>query len=85
MKVLGLSGVKDTYVGDSMIRGVSGGQKRRVTLGEMAVTPNVVSFYDCISNGLDSKTTFEIIRALLMISHTYQTTEDVALLQVSID
>ena len=35
MTVLGLSGCKDVYVGDAMIRGVSGGQKRRVTVGEM--------------------------------------------------
>jgi ABC-type multidrug transport system ATPase subunit len=33
--VLGLNSCKDTYVGSAMIRGVSGGQKRRVTLGEM--------------------------------------------------
>lgn len=32
---LGLTDVKDTYVGDSDIRGVSGGQRRRVTVGEV--------------------------------------------------
>ena len=32
---LGLAGVKDTFVGDSTVRGVSGGQRRRVTVGEM--------------------------------------------------
>ena len=35
MKILGLYGVKNTYVGDGVIRGISGGQKRRVTMGEM--------------------------------------------------
>ena len=39
----GLKGCKDTYVGDGMIRGVSGGQKRRVTVGEMVVLPRPVS------------------------------------------
>lgn len=34
---LGLSHVKDTFVGNEQIRGVSGGQRRRVTLGEMIV------------------------------------------------
>jgi ABC-type multidrug transport system ATPase subunit len=32
---LGLSEVKDTYVGNTDIRGVSGGQRRRVTVGEV--------------------------------------------------
>ena len=35
MKILGLYGVKNTSVGDGVIRGISGGQKRRVTMGEM--------------------------------------------------
>jgi ABC-type transport system involved in cytochrome c biogenesis ATPase subunit len=39
---LGLRSCKDTYVGNQMIRGVSGGQKRRVTLGEIVVCPRPV-------------------------------------------
>ena len=35
LEALGLSHVKDTVVGDENLRGVSGGQKRRVTFGEM--------------------------------------------------
>ena len=32
---LGLTEVKDTFVGDTNVRGVSGGQRRRVTVGEV--------------------------------------------------
>ncbi|KAF0684231.1 hypothetical protein As57867_023712, partial [Aphanomyces stellatus] len=35
ISVLGLTECADTMIGDAMVRGVSGGQKRRVTLGEM--------------------------------------------------
>ena len=35
LEALGLTYVKDTFVGDESVRGVSGGQKRRVTLGEV--------------------------------------------------
>ena len=83
MKVLGLYGVKNTYVGDGAIRGISGGQKRRVTLGEMLVTPRRMAFMDSISNGLDSATTFDIIRCLRASSHIFQNTCAIALLQVS--
>ena len=38
LEVLGLARVKDTFVGDqSTVRGVSGGEKKRVTLAEMLV------------------------------------------------
>lgn len=33
LKFLGLEGCKDTMVGNEMIKGISGGQKRRVTVG----------------------------------------------------
>lgn len=35
MDALGLTNVADTVVGDENLRGISGGQKRRVTVGEM--------------------------------------------------
>ena len=42
----------DTVVGDAMLRGISGGQKKRVTSAEMLVGPKKVLFLDEISTGL---------------------------------
>ncbi|PON56001.1 hypothetical protein TorRG33x02_297670, partial [Trema orientale] len=39
LKILGLEICADTIVGDVMRRGISGGQKKRVTIGEMLVGP----------------------------------------------
>lgn len=80
--LIGLEGCKNTYVGDGTIRGVSGGQKRRVTLGEMFVTPRRVKMMDSISNGLDSATTFDIVKSIRGFVTTFSTTSVVSLLQV---
>lgn len=33
LQILGIEGCADTIIGNDMIRGISGGQKRRVTTG----------------------------------------------------
>ena len=80
--MLGLYECSDTLVGDGMIRGVSGGQKRRVTLGEMLVAPRSIKFLDAISNGLDAATTYDIIQSLKFVSNAYGFTTVISLLQV---
>ena len=55
-RLAGLDHVRETVVGNADIRGVSGGQKRRVKMLEMAVGSDVTVFFlDEITNGkLDS-------------------------------
>ncbi|KAL0437009.1 UNVERIFIED_CONTAM: Pleiotropic drug resistance protein 2 [Sesamum radiatum] len=62
LKILGLDICADIMVGDDMRRGISGGQKKRVTTGEMLVGPAKAFFMDEISTGLDSSTTFQIVK-----------------------
>nr|CAB3492357.1 unnamed protein product [Digitaria exilis] len=61
LKVLGLDICADIIIGDEMIRGISGGQKKRVTTGEMLTGPARALFMDEISTGLDSSSTFQIV------------------------
>ncbi|KAE8678601.1 Pleiotropic drug resistance protein 12 [Hibiscus syriacus] len=81
LKLLGLDICKDTIVGDEMHRGVSGGQKKRVTTGEMIVGPTKTLFMDEISTGLDSSTTYQIVKCLQQIVHLTEATIFVSLLQ----
>ncbi|KAJ6827321.1 putative ABC transporter G family member 39 [Iris pallida] len=81
LKILGLDICADTMVGDAMIRGISGGQKKRVTTGEMLVGPAKALFMDEISTGLDSSTTFQIINSLRQSVHILGGTAVIALLQ----
>ncbi|KAK7325201.1 hypothetical protein VNO77_29359 [Canavalia gladiata] len=42
LKILGLDICADTMVGDEMLRGISGGQRKRVTTGEMLIPVTIV-------------------------------------------
>ncbi|XP_034687784.1 ABC transporter G family member 31 isoform X2 [Vitis riparia] len=81
LKVLGLDVCSETIVGNDMLRGVSGGQKRRVTTGEMIVGPRKTLFMDEISTGLDSSTTFQIVKCIGNFVHQMDSTVLMALLQ----
>ncbi|KAE8680794.1 Pleiotropic drug resistance protein 3 [Hibiscus syriacus] len=81
LKVLGLEVCADTMVGDEMSRGISGGQKKRVTTGEMMVGPANALFMDEISTGLDSSTTFQIVNCLKQSVHILNGTAVISLLQ----
>ncbi|KAI4363745.1 hypothetical protein MLD38_019921 [Melastoma candidum] len=81
LKILGLDTCADTIAGDAMIRGISGGQKRRLTTGEMIVGPARVLLMDGISTGLDTSTTFQIITCLQQLAHLTESTIMVSLLQ----
>ncbi|XWS73072.1 hypothetical protein CRYUN_Cryun02cG0094200 [Craigia yunnanensis] len=81
LKILGLEVCADTMVGDEMVRGISGGQRKRVTTGEMLVGPSRALFMDEISTGLDSSTTFQIVNSLRQSIHILNGTALISLLQ----
>ncbi|KAI6694833.1 hypothetical protein NL676_022543 [Syzygium grande] len=81
LEILGLEVCADTMVGDEMLRGISGGQRKRVTTGEMLVGPAEVLLMDEISTGLDSSTTYQIINSLKQFIHILDGTAVVSLLQ----
>ncbi|CAH1430816.1 unnamed protein product [Lactuca virosa] len=81
LKILGLDICADIMVGNEMRRGISGGQKKRVTTGEMLVGPAKVFFMDEISTGLDSSTTYQIVTYMKQMVHIMDVTMIVSLLQ----
>ncbi|CAJ1343806.1 unnamed protein product [Effrenium voratum] len=61
---LGLQKCADTFVGDDMIRGISGGEKKRTCVGiELIMKPKLV-FLDEPTSGLDSYAAHNVIRRL---------------------
>ena len=83
LEALGLDHVGDTFVGDQNVRGVSGGQRRRVTLGEMLMDSNPIICGDEISTGLDAASTFDIVQTLVLFAKTQKHVRVISLLQPS--
>ncbi|XP_028795052.1 pleiotropic drug resistance protein 1 [Neltuma alba] len=81
LKILGLEVCADTIVGNAMLRGISGGQRKRVTTGEMMVGPARALLMDEISTGLDSSTTYQIVNSIKQYVHILKGTSVISLLQ----
>jgi ABC-type multidrug transport system ATPase subunit len=80
---LGLETCQGTVIGNEMLRGVSGGEKKRVTLGEMSFGLRPAAFMDEISTGLDASATFDIIKANRKMAEQMRATLVISLLQPS--
>ncbi|KAI9983650.1 hypothetical protein PInf_007716 [Phytophthora infestans] len=83
LQQLGLKNCQDTIVGDAMTRGICGGERKRVTTGEMEFGMKYVSLMDEISTGLDSAATYDIISTQRSIAHKLHKNIVIALLQPS--
>ncbi|RQM23741.1 hypothetical protein B5M09_006681 [Aphanomyces astaci] len=79
--MLGLTGCQHTLVGDDLVRGVSGGQRRRVTLGEMLTGRSPVLLLDEYTTGLDTTVATDITQKLRDMCTALQYTAVAALLQ----
>lgn len=61
---LGLTKCKDSIIGGPLLRGISGGERKRVSIGqEMLINPSLL-FLDEPTSGLDSTTALRIVSTL---------------------
>jgi ABC-type multidrug transport system ATPase subunit/ABC-type multidrug transport system permease subunit len=81
LRVLGLSRCQRTIVGNALLRGISGGEKKRLTTAEMTGGQVNVLLMDSISTGLDSAATFDICKTLSVCTRALQANIVVCLLQ----
>ncbi|KAK9476559.1 ABC-2 type transporter-domain-containing protein [Lipomyces japonicus] len=85
MAMLGLSHTINTKVGDDFVRGVSGGERKRVSIAEAMLGGAPLQCWDNSTRGLDSATALTFIRNLKLFSNTVHTTSLVSLYQASQD
>ena len=82
-KVFGISHVMDTLVGNEHIRGVSGGERKRVSIIETLATDGVVVAWDGSTRGLDAAATVDYARSLRILTDVSRKATIVSLYQVS--
>ncbi|KAL9608619.1 MAG: hypothetical protein Q9167_006562 [Letrouitia subvulpina] len=72
LSAFGLQEQAHTVVGTPIRRGISGGQKRRLSIASQLITGPKVLFLDEPTSGLDSKASFEVIRYLKNVTRTHK-------------
>ena len=69
LTVLDLVHIRDSVVGGALVRGVSGGQRKRVSVGMELVIQPVLLFLDEPTSGLDSTTSVNLCTSLRHIAN----------------
>ncbi|EEB09101.1 brefeldin A resistance protein [Schizosaccharomyces japonicus yFS275] len=82
-RTLGLSHTYKTKVGNDFIRGVSGGERKRVSIGESLSSRASVVCWDNSTRGLDASTALEFVEALRALSAVLKVTSFVTVYQAS--
>lgn len=59
---------KDTYIGNAELKGLSGGERKRVSIGMELVSNPSILFLDEPTSGLDSQTSFKIVSLIKKIA-----------------
>ncbi|KAH9077823.1 ABC-2 type transporter-domain-containing protein [Lactarius deliciosus] len=80
---LGLRHVKNTPVGDAALRGVSGGEKKRVSICEALTLRSRITAWDNSTRGLDASTALEFVRALRIATDVAHTSTIVSIYQAA--
>lgn len=81
MAVFGISHTVDTMVGNNLVRGVSGGERKRVTICEAALSGAPLQCWDNSTRGLDSANAIEFCKALRLETDIFNSTACVSIYQ----
>jgi len=80
-KLMWIEHTMGTKVGDEYVRGVSGGEKKRVSIAEAMITRASVQGWDNSSKGLDASTALEYVQSLRTLTNMAKVSTAVSLYQ----
>lgn len=83
LRMFNIEHTRNTVVGDRFIRGISGGERKRVSIAEMMITGGSVCSHDNTTRGLDASTALDYTKSLRILTNIYNTTTFVSLYQAS--
>ncbi|KAI0383501.1 ABC-2 type transporter-domain-containing protein [Hypomontagnella monticulosa] len=83
MAIFGISHTVNTRLGNDFIRGVSGGERKRVSIAEVTLNQSAIQCWDNSTRGLDSATALEFAKTLRLSTELGETAAIVAMYQAS--
>ena len=83
LRMFNIEHTKNTIVGNPFVRGISGGERKRVSIAEMMITGAAVCSHDNSTRGLDASTALDYTKSLRILTNIYKTTTFVSLYQAS--
>ncbi|KAK7407843.1 hypothetical protein QQX98_010014 [Neonectria punicea] len=83
MAICGLSHTNNTKVGNDFVRGVSGGERKRVSIAEMLIARSSLCAWDNSTRGLDSASALKFVQTLRLGADWTSMTSCVAIYQAS--
>ncbi|KAH6617086.1 ABC-2 type transporter-domain-containing protein [Chaetomium tenue] len=83
LKMFNIEHTRNTIVGNPFVRGVSGGERKRVSIAEMLVSNACILSWDNSTRGLDASTALDFAKSLRVQTDLYKTSTFVSLYQAS--
>lgn len=77
LDAFGLRNQSDTLIGTPIRKGISGGQKRRVSVASQLITGPKLLFLDEPTSGLDSAASWEVISFIKSIAQKNNVSSDI--------
>jgi ABC-type multidrug transport system ATPase subunit len=81
--MLGLTKQMDTMVGNAFVRGLSGGERKRLSIAEQMTTQSTINCWDCSTRGLDAASALDYVKSLRIMTDIFKKTTAVTLYQAS--
>ncbi|KAF8743104.1 ABC transporter, partial [Rhizoctonia solani] len=81
LSMLNITHTRNTVVGNEFVRGVSGGERKRVSIAEMMASRAVVCSWDNSTRGLDASTALDYAKSLRIMTDIFKLTTFVSLYQ----
>jgi ABC-type multidrug transport system ATPase subunit len=81
LQMFGISHTINTKVGNESVRGVSGGERKRVSIAEVLAARATITAFDNSTRGLDASTALEYVKSIRILSDVSGCTNIVSIYQ----